>query len=38
MRKYWGQFGGEESPYVGNAIRAVLEAKDVTVRETTASG
>ncbi len=36
--RYWGQFGGEDSPYVGNALRAVLDGKDVTVRETSASG
>jgi cytochrome c biogenesis protein CcmG, thiol:disulfide interchange protein DsbE len=36
--RYWGQFGGEDSPYVGNALRAVLDGKDVTVRETSPSG
>ena len=36
--RYWGQFGGEDSPYVENALRAVLDGKDVTARETSASG
>lgn len=36
--RYFGQFGGEENPFAANALRAVLEGKDVTVRETTPSG
>ena len=36
--RYWGQFGGDDNPYVGNALRAVLDGKDVTVRETSAAG
>lgn len=36
--RYWGQFGGEDTPYAGNALRGILEGKDVPVRETSASG
>ena len=36
--RYWGQFGGEDSPMAGNALRAVLDGKDVAVKETNASG
>ena len=36
--RYRGQFGGEDNPFAGNALRAVLESKDVPVRETSASG
>lgn len=36
--RYHGQFGGEESPHAGNALRAVLDGKDVAVRETAPSG
>ena len=36
--RYWGQFGGEANPAAENALRAVLDGKDVAVKETTASG
>lgn len=36
--RYWGQFGGEANPAAENALRAILDGKDVTVKETTASG
>ena len=36
--RYWGQFGSEENPYAGTALRAVLDRKDVTVRETSPAG
>jgi peroxiredoxin len=36
--RYWGQFGGEANPAAENALRAVLDGKDVAVKETTAAG
>ena len=36
--RYWGQFGGEANPAAENALRAVLDGKDVPVKETIASG
>jgi peroxiredoxin len=36
--RYWGQFGGEANPAAESALRAVLDGKDVAVKETTASG
>ena len=36
--RYWGQFGTGDSPVAGAALRAVLDGKDVAIKETNASG
>lgn len=36
--RYRGQFGSEDSPHVQNALRAVLEGREVTFKETPPAG
>ena len=36
--RYRGQFGAEDSPHAQNALRAVLNGKEVTVKETPPAG
>jgi peroxiredoxin len=36
--RYRGQFGAEDSPHAQNALRAVLDGKEVAVKETSPAG